>query len=33
MIVSKGFGNSIIPSEINNRPELVIRELYHMDEY
>jgi len=28
MIVSRGIGNSIIPVRINNRPEVVIVQLY-----
>lgn len=31
MIVSRGLGNSIIPIRINNRPELVVIELNHLD--
>ena len=29
MIVSRGLGNSIFPLRVNNRPELVIVELWH----
>ncbi|MDE6054706.1 MAG: metallophosphoesterase [Lachnospiraceae bacterium] len=32
MIVSRGLGNSIISIRINNRPELVVIELNHLDE-
>lgn len=32
MIVSRGLGNSIIPIRMNNRPELVVVELNHLDE-
>lgn len=31
MIVSRGLGNSIIPIRINNRPELIVIELNHLD--
>lgn len=31
MVVSRGLGNSIIPIRINNRPELVVIELNHLD--
>lgn len=31
MIVSRGLGNSVIPIRINNRPELVVIELDHLD--
>lgn len=32
MIVSRGLGNSIIPIRMNNRPEVVVIELNHLDE-
>ena len=31
MIVSRGLGNSIIPIRFNNRPEVIIAELFHTD--
>ena len=32
MIISRGLGNSLIPVRINNRPEIVLTELYCMEE-
>lgn len=32
MLVSRGVGNSIIPLRVNNRPEIVVVELRHLEE-